>query len=90
MAERPACVCSQVFENTRPVLLLVTEDGDLQFMCGQLHAPGDLPHVVGLDHLLERDPSLAEILQLPSGWEAERSSPEQPWVRRRLGQKSQS
>lgn len=80
--EQAAFVCSHVFDMTRPILLVAHEGGDWQFLCGDVHRPGEKPRVVGLEHLTERDEQLSEVLDLPEGWEAERTGPAQPWVRR--------
>lgn len=82
MTERPVFLCSHIFQNTRPVLLVSKEDGDLQFLCGLDHDPSEIPHVVGLDHLLERDPSISQVLDLPENWEAERPDQRSQWVKR--------
>jgi hypothetical protein len=84
--EQAAFVCHHVFEGSQPIRLVAHEDGDWQFLCGQEHAPGDGPRVVGLNHLLKRDPSLGEILELHQGWEAERQEVGGPWVRRQIGE----
>ena len=78
-------VCSHVFEKVRPVLLVHRVDGDWQLVCGGVHEDGEIPHVVGLNHLLDDDPSLSAILDLPSEWEAERSDRGKPWERRGPG-----
>jgi hypothetical protein len=79
-AEVAAYVCSHVFEHTRPVLLVMREDEDWQFLCGKAH-PGELPRVVGMNHLLDDDPSLHQLVDLPTNWEAERKSSVDPWIR---------
>jgi hypothetical protein len=71
--EVAAYVCSHVFNDERPVLLVSHAGGDWQFLCGNAHNPNELPKVVGLNHLFERDNSLDELLNLPIDWEAERS-----------------
>ena len=83
MSEREiaAYVCSHVFERTRPVLLVARDGGDWQFLCGEAHDPEELPQVVGLNHLVDDDPTLRQILDLQFEWEAERSSPNEPWIR---------
>jgi hypothetical protein len=54
-------------------------------MCGDGHDfEHDLPKVVGIGHLLERDPSLTEVLDLPADFEAERRAVGEPWERRRI------
>jgi hypothetical protein len=74
-------LCSHVFAATRPILLVVRDGGDWQFLCGSGH-PGETPRVVGLQHVLDSDRTLLELHNLPDDWEAERESIRQPWVRR--------
>lgn len=76
-----AFVCSHVFDATRPVLLVSREDGEWQLLCGGAHDHDETPRVVGLNHVIDRDPSLQGLLDLPSDWDAERESVESPWVR---------
>jgi len=84
-----AYICTHVFENTRPILLIAHEsDGDWQFMCGGTdHGAGE-GHVVGVAHLMDRDPSINECANLPNGFEAERSATDQAWIRRGINEKS--
>jgi hypothetical protein len=80
-----AYICSHVFHASRPVLLVVREDGDWSLLCGDTHDfEGHLPKVVGIGHLLDRDPSINEVLDLPDGHEAERAAVGAPWQRRRI------
>lgn len=80
--EIPAFVCSHVFEKNRPVLYVCRDDGDWQLLCGGSHEESEVPHVVGLNHFLEEDPSLLALLDLPDNWEAERSAVDAEWKRR--------
>lgn len=83
MSKEPlAFVCSHVFEKTSPVLYVSRADGDWQLLCGGMHDEGEVPRVVGLNHLLDDDPSLRAILDLPPDWEAERSAQKSAWERR--------
>lgn len=82
--EVAAYVCSHVFENTRPILLVSRAGGDWQCLCGGEHDSDEVPHVVGLNHLMERDPTLAELQDLPDEWEAERANVGDTWVRTRV------
>ena len=76
-------MCSHVFDSVRPVLLVIHEQGDFQFMCGASdHGSNDI-HVVGVGHLTERDPTLNQCADLPEGSEAERSAVGSPWLRAR-------
>jgi hypothetical protein len=54
---------------------------DWQFLCGANHPEDALPHVVGLGHLVDRDPTLLELARLPEDWEAERASVGDMWRR---------
>jgi hypothetical protein len=51
-------------------------------LCGGEHEAGEIPKVVGLNHLLERDPTLQELKNLPDEWEAERTSIDATWLRK--------
>lgn len=82
--------CGHVFRGERPVLLVVhEEDGDWQFMCGSGDHwnTGDGPdgHYTHVDHLVQRDPTLATISDLPLNREAERASEKGSWLRTRVG-----
>jgi hypothetical protein len=74
-------ICSHVSEKTRPILLVVHEDGDWQFVCGAADHAGDDGHLIGVGHLIDRDPSLNECADLPIGFVAERSAVGEPWLR---------
>lgn len=80
-SEVPAFVCDHVFTTAKPILFVSHEDGDWQFLCGGVHAEDETPRVVGSNHLLERDPTLLEVLALPFGWIAEREAVGGDWTR---------
>lgn len=64
-------------------ILLATHDvghGGWQFMDGY-DVKGRKPFVIPKERLLELDPSLAELKDLPVGWRARRKSKKEPWVR---------
>ncbi len=84
--ERAAFVCRHVLDGSRPVRLVAYEEGDWQFLCGEAHESGEGPRVVGLNHLVERDPTLAEILDLQPGWETERLETGGAWIRRPIAE----
>jgi hypothetical protein len=73
-------VCSHIFSNDSPILLVCHADEDWQFLCGEAHE-GEKPRVVGLGHLVDRDPSLRELMDLPLDWEAERDTQDSQWRR---------
>lgn len=56
------------------------EDGAWQFHSGQTVTTKDLM-IVGLDEIVRLDPSIAELADLPLGWQAQRQSIKEPWVR---------
>jgi len=59
-------ICSHVFDKARPILLIVHEDRDWSFMCGKSdHGGAEDCHVVGVGHLVNRDPSIDECADLP-------------------------
>jgi hypothetical protein len=82
--EHAAFVCSHVFNQTKPILLISRADGDWQLLCGGPHDDGEEPKVVGLNHLIDLDPTLMEVADLPVDWEAERGSRGEGWRRRSL------
>lgn len=82
--ESTAFVCSHVFGGSSPVLLVAREDGDWMFLCGAGHSEEEQYHVVGIEHLTARDPSLFELLDLADDSEAEREAVGMPWSRARI------
>ena len=56
------------------------EDGEWQFI-GSRGASMDEAMVVALRRVLERDPTIAELADLPYGGKASRASEADPWVR---------
>lgn len=82
--ETAAFVCSHIFENTRPILLVARENGDWMYLCGEVHDEQEQYHVIGQGHLLERDPTLNELQDLVDNSEAERRSIGDSWIRTAL------
>jgi len=74
-------VCGCVFKNEKPILYVYHDENDWQFLCGDEHESTDGAQVVGVGHLTERDPSLNQLVGLPSGWEAERQTTKNNWAR---------
>lgn len=76
--------CPHVFCSARPVLLVIRDpDGAWQFLCGQNDDTQDC-HLVGVGHLLERDPSLREMAELDIASGAERGNQAGEWEYFRL------
>lgn len=64
----------------RPILYVTrdTADGGWQFLEGTC-APLAAARVVALGHLVDQDPSLGELADLPPGWGAWRRAVGEPW-----------
>ncbi len=77
-----------VFLATRPVLMIAHDDGDWSFMCGDADHGNEDWRVVGVGHLIDRDPTLNECADLPDNFEAERASVGKPWVKTSINAKS--
>jgi hypothetical protein len=70
-----------VIHENRPILRVShDEDGDWQFLCGSTNRSED-GLTVSLAGILQRDPVLAELADLPEGWQAVRQGAGAPWVR---------
>ena len=75
-----------IFHRERAVLLVGRQDGDWQFVCGSMdHSYPAEPYHVSVGALLDFDPTLDEIADLPIEWEAERRDTKLPWARTRCG-----
>jgi len=75
----------QVMEQGWPILL-VSHDADeprgWQFVNGQGDTDDRASGIpVHIEHVIERDPSVVELADLPEGWRARRDSEGSPWVR---------
>lgn len=75
-------VCGHVFREARPTLLVIRDsDGSWQFLCGQDGCiEEEDAHVVGVGHLLERDPTLEKSAELEPSQYFERQSSSSSWV----------
>ena len=70
-----------VLDGSRPIRDVYHDhDGEWQFLCSTTTA-SDGAKLVCLGCMVERDPSLLQIADMPSGWVAYRESPEHPWTR---------
>ena len=79
-----AFLSKAVNEENEPVTFVShdAEDGAWQFL-GDSMCDASGPVVVCLHHPIDRDPSLAELADLPLGWYAERDSAGEPWIRKK-------
>ncbi len=70
-----------VLDGSLPILEVYHDhDGEWQFMCGTTNASADAK-LVCLGCMIDRDPTLVQLADLPEGWLAHRVSPTQPWAR---------
>jgi len=78
--------CGHVFRHQRPILFVSRHGGNWQFLCGgDDHGDPHKPHYIQIGMLVEYDPSLTELADLPMEWEAERAGPEKSWIRASAG-----
>jgi len=72
--------CPHIFNKQRPILLVIRDpdEGDWQFLCGENDDTGDC-HLVGIGHLIERDPEVAQMANLKKGSGAERATVSNAW-----------
>jgi hypothetical protein len=70
-------------EGRAPILLVShdADDGMWQFLDGRDDPAADDAVVLGLECVFSLDPSIAELADLPLGWQAWRDSMQQPWQR---------
>ncbi|QBE61762.1 hypothetical protein [Pseudoduganella lutea] len=77
-----AFTAAGIFRGERPSLLVVREDEDWQFLCGNVDNDDSLkPYHVSLGVLLVADLTLNEIADLLPGWEAERFEIGADWLK---------
>lgn len=65
-------------------ILHITPDSDYgcwQFLCGTTDDPRHA-RIVTFAHIVELDPSITELGDLPLGWQAHRADASSPWTRK--------
>jgi hypothetical protein len=77
-----AITTRQIVHEGEPILLVShdADDGSWQFLTGGSIDVAD-GMLVSLRSMVERDPSVAELADLPQGWQAWRDRPDAPWER---------
>ena len=72
----------QIIHGGAPILLVCHDeyDGGWQFLTGESFAEVD-GMVVGLNAMFALDPTIAELVDLPLGWQASREHHGAPWSR---------
>ena len=75
----------QIVHQGRPILLVShdSDDGMWQFLTGESADMADAM-IVSLREAYRIDPSIAELADLPLGWQAWRLAPCEPWQRHAL------
>jgi len=77
-----AQTCSHVLEEHQPILVVSRElDGEVLAVCGGENDSASTTRVLPLDRLLDLDPALAQLADLPDGWVALRESSDDDWIR---------
>lgn len=78
----------QVMEQEWPILLVTHDDDEprgWQFLNG--HGDTENPSsamLVHVEHVIELDPSVIELADLPPGWQGRREAKGDPWLREPL------
>lgn len=77
-----AITTRQVLREGRPVLCVThySDDRSWAFVCGSTNDIHD-GLVVGMRCIVEKDPTLVSIADLPPGWSASREAVGSPWER---------
>jgi hypothetical protein len=78
-----AITTRQILDGSEPILLVTheAEDQGWQFISAT-HPSVTGGRVVGLEEIVSLDPTILEIADLPSGWQAIRNEVGGPWTRR--------
>lgn len=74
-------VCPHVFKNKSPVLVSIRDsEGDWQFFCDDENCPEKSePHLIGVGHLTESDPTINELTCLKPNYFAQRIHADAEW-----------
>ncbi len=80
-ADTEVITLARILEGSAPLLLVThdEDDGGWQFLDGE-HVFEDDAVVACLGEMVQFDPSLLELADLPVGWYAWRTRPDQPWT----------
>lgn len=74
-------ICSHILDGREKILFVShdADDGAWQFLCGKEHNESDA-RIVSLKYVLELDPTIGNLKDLPLGYCAERKSKNDKWV----------
>lgn len=80
-------VDEEIANGSRPVLVVIHSEDEHRWL---FFGDSDRQHadtaVISLGSLLETEPALAEVADLPPGWIAQRASLDAPWSRQMLSE----
>ena len=72
---------ARVIDGSQPILIVVhDEDGDWQFLDGGKVTEQDAA-TVSLKRVVDLEPAVKNLADLPPGWAAERDATDKPWKR---------
>ena len=78
--ERSVYTTRFVLDDDLPILLVSHDpDGEWEFLCGTTDNPKDSRQVM-LSEMVELDPRVLEVADLPVGWRAFRDRLDGPWL----------
>lgn len=90
-AKETLALTSVAVVNGRPVVFVLHDDyGAWHCLDGRQVFTGDELTLVPLATLVQRDPTLTALADLPNGWRAWRTSQHVPWEREALQQKDKT
>ena len=74
-------ICSHILDCGEEILFVShdMDDGAWQFLCGKEHNESDA-RIVSLKYVLDLDPTVGNLKDLPLGYYAERESKNDKWV----------
>ena len=74
-------ICSHILDGREDILFVShdMDDGAWQFLCGKEHDESDA-RIVSLKYVLDLDPTIVKLKDLPLGYCAERESKNDKWV----------
>lgn len=74
-------ICSHILDGKEKILFVShdADDGAWQFLCGKEHNESDA-RIVSLKYVLDLDPTIVKLKDLPLGYCAERKSKNDKWV----------
>lgn len=79
-AEDEVITLDRIVSGESPILLAARDDDGWQFLDGE-HIFEEDARIVLLGEIVQYDPTLIDLADLPIGWHAHRASPGEPWTR---------